>query len=64
LGRIYALLVIGGGQGCTLQDTDLWGLECALQHGLQDGDLEENRKWGEDMLQRLRKLRDPEKDKR
>jgi len=52
--------MIGGGQGYTLEDTDLWGLECALEHGLQDGYLEDNREWAESMLEKIKKLRNPE----
>ena len=51
-------------QSYMLQDTDLWGLECALEHGLQDGYLVENQEWAKGMLERIRTLRTPltEKD--
>ncbi len=40
-----------------LNDTDLWGLECALQHGVQDGYFKENPAWAERMLQLIGKIR-------
>jgi len=60
MGNKFILTIIGGGQGYTLEDTDLWGLECALEHGLQDGDLADNREWAESMLEKIKKLRNPE----
>lgn len=56
----FILTMLGGGQGYTLEDTDLWGLECALEHGLQDGYFADNREWAEAMLKKIRKLRYPE----
>ncbi|KKK91657.1 hypothetical protein LCGC14_2710740 [marine sediment metagenome] len=56
--RKVIITTLGGGQGYTLEDTDLWGLECAIQHALADGYLAENREWAKGMLDRLGKLRD------
>ncbi len=42
-----------------LKDTDLWGLECALSHGIQDGYFKENLFWATDMQGRIQKLRGP-----
>lgn len=51
------ITVLGGGPGFTLVDTDLWGLQCALEHGLADGYLADNREWAQAMVERIRKLR-------
>ncbi len=54
-----ALTRIGNqNQSYSLQDTDLWGLENALQHGLQDGYLKDNEEWAKSMLERISKLRE------
>jgi len=53
----FILTVLGGGPGYTLEDTDLWGLENALEHGLQDGYLKDNEEWAKGMLEKIRKLR-------
>lgn len=57
MAKQYILTVLGGGQGYTLSDADLWGLECALQHGLQDGYFTDNAEWAKGMADRLIKLR-------
>ena len=41
-----------------LEDTDIWGLESALYHGLQDGYFTDNKEWAEAMAERLSKLRE------
>jgi len=41
------------------KDTDLWGLDCALQHGLQDGYFKDNKAWAEDMRNRINQMREP-----
>lgn len=43
--------------GITLSDTDLWGLRDCLYHCQQDGYLEENKEWGENMVQRINDFR-------
>jgi len=48
---------LGGGRGYTLEDTDLWGLECALIHAQLDGYLEDNPEWATGMLEKLQSLR-------
>jgi len=58
----YMITVLGGGRGYTLEDTDLWGLLCALEHGLLDGYFENegisfNRDWAKAMVNRLQILR-------
>ncbi len=40
-------------------DTDLWGLECAMSHGLADGYFLENKEWALAMLARLHEMRGP-----
>ena len=54
----FLLHQLGGGQGCTLEDTDLWGLRDCLYHCLADGYLKENREWGEGTVERINKLRE------
>lgn len=56
--RQYILTVFGEGPCYTLSDADLWGLECALQHGLQDGyfNWRENVEWARSMLERIGRL--------
>lgn len=43
--------------GLTLSDTDLWGLRDCLYHCQKDGYLDENKEWGEGMLQRINDYR-------
>jgi len=57
MGMKYILTQLGGGQGYTLEDTDLWGLDCALEHGLQDGYFKDNEEWARNMSNRIKKLR-------
>jgi len=52
------LTVIGGGPGFTLEDTDLWGLESSIQHGIQDGYHDDNKEWAEGMLKKIGQLRE------
>ncbi len=42
-----------------LRDSDLWGLECALTHCIQDGYFkdEQNLEWAQAMLEYIRVLR-------
>lgn len=53
------MTVIGGGPGYTLEDTDLWGLQCALEHGIGDSYFKDNLEWANSMLERIQKLREP-----
>lgn len=53
----FILTCLGGGQGYTLDDTDLWGLLTALEHGLTDGYLAPNEDWARGMLEKIRTLR-------
>jgi len=47
----------------SFSDSDLWGLESALNHGLQDGYLLDNKEWVEAILERIGQLRKrPEED--
>jgi len=55
--RKYIITVLGGGQGYTLEEKDLSGLECVLQFGLELSDRPENKEWLEGMLEKVRKLR-------
>jgi len=52
------IITLDGGQGYTLEDADLWGLESVIHHALDAGYLVDNRAWGEGMLARLSRLRD------
>lgn len=52
-----------GGPGYTLEDSDLWGLECAIEHALQDGYLADNREWALAFLEKLRSLRATRKER-
>jgi len=43
-----------------LKDTDLWGLNCALQHWIQDNHFKkDNLEWAQNMSERINKLREP-----
>lgn len=42
----------------TVTDSDLWGLYNALTHGLQDGYFDDNKAWCEQMLERIRRIRE------
>lgn len=53
----FIITRVGGGLGYTLRDTDLWGLECALQHALQDGYAKDNEAWTRGMLEKIQTLR-------
>jgi len=57
MGKKYILTILSGGPGYTLDDKDLWGLETALEHGLQDGYFKENEEWAKTMLERIKRLR-------
>ncbi len=54
----YILTVLGGGPGFTLTDSDMWGIECALQHSIDDGYMKDNAEWAKNMLERVRVLRE------
>ena len=60
MGKKFLLHQLGGGPGYTLEDTDLWGLLCALIHGQEDGYFEDNKEWAEGMLDKIRTLRGDE----
>ena len=51
------ITVLGGGPGRTWTASDVWGLISALEHGLQDGYLNDNRVWAEQMVLTLGELR-------
>ena len=53
----FIITVLGGGQGYTLTDSDMWGLRDCLYHCIGDGYLKENQGWGETMVERINKLR-------
>jgi len=57
MGKKFVLTILSGGPGYTLEDNDLWGLETALEHGLQDGYFKENEEWAKKMLGRIKRLR-------
>jgi len=40
-----------------LSDRDLWGLWCAVQHGIDSGYFVENREWAEAMAELIQKVR-------
>lgn len=58
--RKYLLHVLGGGKGYTLEDTDLWGIECAIHDALRLGAMAGNEEWAKGMLARLSELRSTE----
>ncbi len=41
-----------------LDDTDLWGIGCALQHAIQDGHANENLDWHKTMVEAIDRMRD------
>jgi hypothetical protein len=45
--------------GTLLSDSDLWGLSCALQHGIQDGYFKENLEWANKMAGLIDSYRQP-----
>jgi hypothetical protein len=47
----FILATEGKSDGTILQDTDLWGLQCALIHGINDGYFKENKDWAERMVE-------------
>ena len=53
----FVLTRMGGGPGYTLEDTDLWGLLCALNHCLQNGYGKENEEWYRSMISKIEILR-------
>lgn len=53
----FIITRLGGGPGFTWSDADLWGLECALHHALQDGYFDENKEWAQQKLEQLATLR-------
>lgn len=57
MAKQFVLTILSGGPGYTLEDTDLWGLECALEHGLQDGYFKDNEEWARGMQEKIRNLR-------
>jgi hypothetical protein len=46
-----------GVRGVTLEDTDLWGLVNALNHGIDDGYFKDNEEWAKVTVNRLQALR-------
>ncbi len=51
------LTLIGGGPGYTLEDKDLEGLECIIEHSIEDGYIHQSREWAEKMLSKIKTLR-------
>ena len=63
MANLFVLTLLHGGPGFTLHDNDMWGLECALEHGLVDEYFVDNKEWAEAMLKRIRELRSYEPKK-
>jgi hypothetical protein len=56
----FILTKLGGGEGYTLTDNDLWGLRDALYHGIDSGYLKDNEKWAKGMIEKISDLRSNE----
>jgi hypothetical protein len=41
----------------TFRDTDLWGLSCALEHGIRDGYFKDNVEWAQGMAKKIDQAR-------
>lgn len=54
----FILAKMGGGKGFTLDDADMWGMQNALIHGIQNGYFKDNQEWAAKMLYRITSLRD------
>ena len=61
--REYWLLPHDEKAGMNLTDTDIWGLVCALEHGIRDGYMGQNQEWAKAMSKRLSAMRDPDGDR-
>ena len=49
---------IDSSTGLGLTDSDIWGLQCAIQHGIRTGYFTENADWANAMIIRLSKWRE------
>lgn len=55
--RKAALTMLGPGPCFPVTDNDLWGLQNAIQHCIDNGYFKENEEWAEAMLDHIRVLR-------
>jgi hypothetical protein len=53
----YMLAGLEGGRGIILEDTDLWGLVCALEDSLSGGYFKGEWEWARAMVDKLQALR-------